>query len=248
MRWKLAHSRWGSNHDLSITYRVPLLIMSQIIKARHVKYIFIYQGLRTKKLYTKMAKNINWICPMTAILNFTICGKTLSLTAWHTAEMYSAQHFHLETTNEVLFLNNAYRSLSRAIFQCFVLTIIKNETSNEIKTAGSMPKSCNNLLLQVFSIDPSTLNIDRYPSVTQPSRVDSSLIIPAPSQRSTKATMSALSIRTTLICTSGNTIPVNGCCERPCFGEHPFMQNSFILSFTILLGHLEVSEKLWCCK
>ena len=43
-------------------------------------------------------------------------------TAWHTAEMDSAQNFHIETTNEVLFLKNAYRSLSRAIFQFFVLT------------------------------------------------------------------------------------------------------------------------------
>ena len=33
-------------HDLSITYRVPLLIMSQIIKARHLKYISIYQEQR----------------------------------------------------------------------------------------------------------------------------------------------------------------------------------------------------------
>ena len=36
--------------------------------------------------------------------------------------MDSAQNFHIETTNEVLFLKNAYRSLSRAIFQFFVLT------------------------------------------------------------------------------------------------------------------------------
>ena len=60
---------------------------------------------------------------MAAILNFTICGKTVSFTAWHTAEMDSAQNFHIETTNEVLFLKNAYRSLSRAIFKIFVLTI-----------------------------------------------------------------------------------------------------------------------------
>ena len=36
--------------------------------------------------------------------------------------MDSAQNFHIETTNEVLFLKNAYMSLSRAIFQFFVLT------------------------------------------------------------------------------------------------------------------------------
>ena len=59
---------------------------------------------------------------MTAILNFTICGKTVPFTAWHTAEMDSAQNFHIETTYEVLFLKNAYGSLSRAIFRFFVLT------------------------------------------------------------------------------------------------------------------------------
>ena len=99
------------------------LVISQIIKAMHLKYISVYQGLQTKKLYKKMTKNMNWICPMTAILNFTICGKTVSFTAWHTAEMDSAQKFHIETINEVLFLKNAYRSFSRAIFQFFVLTI-----------------------------------------------------------------------------------------------------------------------------
>ena len=106
--------------------------MSQTIIARHLKYISIYQGLQTKKLYSsfklncirKWQKNMNWICPMTANLNFMICGKMVSFTAWHTAEMDSAQTFHIESTNEVLFLKNAYRSLSRAIFQFFVLTII----------------------------------------------------------------------------------------------------------------------------
>ena len=71
-----------------------------------------------------MTKNMNWICPMTAIFNFTICGTTVSFTAWHTAEIDLAQNLHIETTNEVRFLKNAYRSLSRAMFQFFVLTII----------------------------------------------------------------------------------------------------------------------------
>ena len=61
---------------------------------------------------------------MTAILNFTIYGKTVPLTAWHTAEMDSAQKIHIETINELLFLKNAYRSLIRGIFQFFVLTNI----------------------------------------------------------------------------------------------------------------------------
>ena len=59
---------------------------------------------------------------MAAILNFTICGKMVLFTAWHTAEMDSAQKMYIETTNEILFLKNAYRSLSRAIFQILVLT------------------------------------------------------------------------------------------------------------------------------
>ena len=54
---------------------------------------------------------------MAAILNFTNCGKTVPFTAWHTAEMDSAQKIHIETTNEILFLKNAHMSLSRAIFQ-----------------------------------------------------------------------------------------------------------------------------------
>ena len=66
-------------YDRSITYRVPIIvIMSQIIKAIYLKYISIYHRLQTKKWYTKMAKNMNWRYPMTAILNFTIYGKTVS--------------------------------------------------------------------------------------------------------------------------------------------------------------------------
>ena len=70
-----------------------------------------------------MTKIMNWKCPMTAILNFAICGKTVPLTAWHRAEMDSAQKIHIKPIDEVLFLKNAYRSLSGAIFQLFVLTI-----------------------------------------------------------------------------------------------------------------------------
>ena len=126
MRWKLAHPRWGSN-PRSLDY-IPSSITRHVWdhQARHLKYISIYQGLQTKKFCKKMTKNMNWICPMMAILNFSICGKTVSFTAWHTAEMDSAQNFHIETTNEVLFLKNAYRSLSRALFQFFVLTIYAN--------------------------------------------------------------------------------------------------------------------------
>ena len=57
---------------------------------------------------------------MAAVLNFTNGGKTVLFAAWHTAEMNSAQKIHIETTNEIPFLKNAYRSLSRAIFQFFL--------------------------------------------------------------------------------------------------------------------------------
>ena len=47
-------------HDLSITYRVRLIVaISQIPKAMHPTYISIYQGLQTKKLYMKMTRNTN---------------------------------------------------------------------------------------------------------------------------------------------------------------------------------------------
>ena len=63
---------------------------------------------------------------MAAILDFKICGKTVPFTAWYTADMDSAQKNHIETVNEVLFLKNAYRSLSRAIFQCLLQDYISN--------------------------------------------------------------------------------------------------------------------------
>ena len=46
--------------------------------------------------------------------------KTVPFTAWHTAEMDSAQKVNIETTNEILFLKNAYRSLSRALIHFFL--------------------------------------------------------------------------------------------------------------------------------
>ena len=46
---------------------------------------------------------------------------------------------------------------------------------------------CNNVLIDAFRIDPSTLYIDRHPSVTLLSRADSSLITPESSARSSNA-------------------------------------------------------------
>ena len=123
MRWKLAHPWWGSNVR-SLDYIPSSITRHMSDHRRKVSQKYFYtSGSPNKEIVYVNDKNMNWICPMTAILNFAICGKTVSFTACHTAEMDSAQSFHIETTNEVLFLKNAYRSLSRAIFQCFVLTI-----------------------------------------------------------------------------------------------------------------------------
>ena len=85
-----------------------------------ISNIFLYIRVsKQRNCIQKWQQDMNWICPMTAILNFMICGKMVSFIAWHTAEMDSAQNFHIETTNEVLLLKNAYRSLSRAIFHFF---------------------------------------------------------------------------------------------------------------------------------
>ena len=117
MTRKIAHPGGARTHNLEITYRVPFIaIMSQIIKAMHLKYISIYQGLQTQKLCVKMTKI--WIADVRWqpfwLLRFV--EKTVTFTAWHTAEIDSAQKIYIETTNEVLFLTNAYRSFSRAVF------------------------------------------------------------------------------------------------------------------------------------
>ena len=92
--------------------------MSQIIKARHLKYTSIYQDLQTRKFYTKITKKYE--------LNMSDDGHFEFYNLWENGIIYSlaygrngvsTKNFHIETTNEVLFLKNAYRSLSRAIFQ-----------------------------------------------------------------------------------------------------------------------------------
>ena len=121
--WKIAHPWWGSNSR-------SLDNISSSINSRHVShhlnnasqiYFYMSRAQNQESVYEN-DQNMNCSCPMTAILNFTICAKTVPLTAWHTAEMDSAWKIHIETTREVLFLKKAYRSLARAIFQCFDLT------------------------------------------------------------------------------------------------------------------------------
>ena len=128
MRWSLAHSWWDSN-PRSLNY-IPSSITRHVSDHQSkVSQIYFYiSGSPNKEIVYGNDKNMNWICPMTAILNFAICGKTVSFTAWHTEDMDSAQNFHIETKNEVLFLKNAYRSLFRAIFHFFVLTkLVRND-------------------------------------------------------------------------------------------------------------------------
>ena len=117
MRWKIAHPWLGSN-PRSLDY-IPILINSCHVSDHqsNASHIYFYiSGAPDQEIVYESDKNTNWRCPMTDILNFTICGKTVSLTAWHTAEMDSAQKIPIEPIDEVLFLKNAYWSLSRAIF------------------------------------------------------------------------------------------------------------------------------------
>ena len=127
---KIAHPQWGSI-PWSLDY------ISSFNNSRHVSdhqnnasNIFLYIRAPNQEIVFGNDKHMNCRCPMTAILNFTFCGPTVPFTAWHTAEIDSAQKIHIETTNEVLFLKNAYRSISRAIFQFFDLT---KSWGNQIK-------------------------------------------------------------------------------------------------------------------
>ena len=73
-----------------------------------VSEIYLYiSGAPNQKIVYGNDKNMNWRCQMAAILDFTICGKTVPLTAWHTADVDSAEKNHIETINEVLFLKSA---------------------------------------------------------------------------------------------------------------------------------------------
>ena len=104
---------------------------------------------------------------MAAILNFTHCGKTVPFTAWHMAEMDSAQKIHIETTtNEILLLKNGYRSLSRVIFQFFDLTIMPVTFMN-----GAMTRKRNRwrwFLVSLTSVNNATRPLTRNPLLLLP--------------------------------------------------------------------------------
>ena len=82
-----------------------MVSMYPVVKAMHHIYIYIV-------LHTNILEIVH-----------ILWGGYLHIpgTSRHTAEMASAQNVYIETTNEVIFLKNAYRSLSRAIFHFFVL-------------------------------------------------------------------------------------------------------------------------------
>ena len=91
MTWKIAHPWWGSN---------PRYIdfIPSSTDSRHVSdhqsnasQIYFYKsGGPNQEVAYENDKNINYRCLMTAILNFTNCGKAVPFTAWHTAELDSA--------------------------------------------------------------------------------------------------------------------------------------------------------------
>ena len=115
------HTPGGARtHNLSIAYYVLLIVvMSQIIKSMHLKYISIFQGPRTKKLYMKMTKI--WIADVRGqpfwILRFVGKRCHLQLGIWQ--KWIKHKKNHIETINEVPFHKNTYWSLSRAIFHFF---------------------------------------------------------------------------------------------------------------------------------
>ena len=124
MTWTIAHPWWGSN-PRSLDY-IPSSVNSHHVSDHQSNASlidFYISGALNQEIVYGNDKNMNCRCPMAAILNFTICGKTVPFTAWHTAEIDSAQKMHIETTSEVLFLKNAYGSLSRAISKFFVLSM-----------------------------------------------------------------------------------------------------------------------------
>ena len=94
MTWKIAHPWWGSN-PRSLDY-IPSSIDSRHVsdhQSNAYQIYFYISGAPNQEIVYENDKNMNCRCPMTAILNFTICGETVPFTAWHTAEMDSAQKF-----------------------------------------------------------------------------------------------------------------------------------------------------------
>ena len=85
--WKIAHPWWDY---------IPSSIDSRHVSDHdiHASQIYFYiSGAPNQEIVYGNDKNMNCRCPMTAVLNFTIRGKTVPFTAWYTAEMDPAQKF-----------------------------------------------------------------------------------------------------------------------------------------------------------
>ena len=106
--------------------------MSQITKAMHPTHISIYQGLQTRDCLWKWQKirieDYRW----RPLLISRFVEKRCHLQLGIRQKWIQHKTDHMEPTNEVLFFKNAYRSLSWAIFQLFVLTILICDTSMKL--------------------------------------------------------------------------------------------------------------------
>ena len=122
--WKIAHPWWGSN-PRSLDYISSSIYSCHVSdNQNNASWIYFYMSVApNQKIVYENDKNMNCRCRMTAILNFTICGKRCHLQLGIRQKWIQHKKIHIETTNEVLFLKNAYRSLSRAIF--YFLTWLK---------------------------------------------------------------------------------------------------------------------------
>ena len=79
---------------------------------------------------------------------FVICDETMTFTAWHTADLDSAPKNYTETIHKVLFLKNAYRTLSRWIFPFLALSSIPTSYSGKV-TIGQRPTLNRNFCLNL---------------------------------------------------------------------------------------------------
>ena len=117
MRWKLAHSWWSSN-PRSLDY-MPSSITRHVSdhQSKASQIYFCISGSPNKEIVYENDKLYELNMSDDGHFEFYDLWENGAFTDGHTAEMDSAQNLYIETTNEVLFLKNTYRSLSRAIFQ-----------------------------------------------------------------------------------------------------------------------------------
>ena len=92
MAWKIAHPWWGSI-PRSLFYISSSIIHRHVLDHQsNVSQIYLYiSGAPNRKIVYGNDKNMNCRCQKAAILNFTICWQMVPFTAWHTADMDSAQ-------------------------------------------------------------------------------------------------------------------------------------------------------------